>query len=143
MMLEQGWYEQWRLQEVMNGTHPSRLDTEDVIEFIRNMVLAATDELHEALAEVGWKPWASSRHINRDAFVSELVDTWQFLMNLFQAVNVTPDELAKKLEAKHRVNYQRIEAKYDGVSTKCSNCHRAYDDPHVKCTPRECLFQAA
>jgi phosphoribosyl-ATP pyrophosphohydrolase len=139
--LTTGWYEQYRLQEAMNGTHPSRLDTEDAIAYIRNMVLAAEDELHEALQEVGWKPWASSKHINRDGFVSELVDTWQFLMNLAQVVGVTPDEFASKLEAKHRINWQRLKG-YDGVSDKCTNCHRAFDDTHVQCTPNQCLFQA-
>jgi hypothetical protein len=92
---------------------------------------------------VGWKPWASSKHINRDAFVSELVDTWQFLMNLFQVVDVTPEELGEKLAAKHKVNWQRIAKEYDGVSDKCPECKRAYDDAHVRCSPGVCLFQAA
>src|SRR3546814_16501718 len=45
------------------GHDYSRMDTPALVEYIKNQVLALLDEGHEALNEVGWKPWASSRHV--------------------------------------------------------------------------------
>ena len=98
------------------------------IEFIKWNVLALTDELHEALAEVGWKPWASSRHIKREAYVGELVDAWHFLMNLFLVVGVDADELYDRYVEKRQRNDARMVQGYDGVTGKCPVCRRALDD---------------
>lgn len=143
--LSSEWDEQWRLQRALNGGfHPADFDDEDAkIQYIKDMILACTDELHEALAEVGWKPWATSRHINREAYVGELLDAWQFLMNLFQVAHVTPEELARLLYQKHLVNWRRIREEYDGVTTKCKVCRRALDDEHVLCTDQECAMGSA
>ncbi len=105
------------------------------IEFIKDMVLALTDELHEALGEVGWKPWATSKHINRDAYVGELVDAWHFFMNLLLVVGVSPDEFSVKYHAKLQKNYDRQQEGYDGIVGKCPGCKRAYDDEAVNCYP--------
>jgi hypothetical protein len=56
---------QKQLQVEAFGADPSVMQDADRIQYIKDMVLAATDELHEALAEVGWKPWATSKHLNR------------------------------------------------------------------------------
>jgi phosphoribosyl-ATP pyrophosphohydrolase len=121
-------YEMLRLQRQLQtetfGANPAVMQDADRIQYIKDMVLAATDELHEVLAEVGWKPWATSRHVNRDAYVSELVDVWHFVMNLLIAVDCGPEELYTKYLAKRSENARRQEAGYDGVSEKCSQCHR-------------------
>jgi hypothetical protein len=132
------WEEQRALQAQLNdGSFPHEFSEEDKITYIKDMVLACTDELHEALAEVGWKPWASSRHITREAYVGELVDAWQFLMNLFLVANVTPEELAARLQMKHLINRQRIENGYTGTN-KCPTCKRALDDVTTNCTADQC-----
>lgn len=53
-------------------------------EYVRNNVLHLTDELHEAMHELSWKPWghATETVFNRDAFLKELIDALHFLMNL-------------------------------------------------------------
>lgn len=104
-------------------------DPEERIEYIRAMTLAVIAELHEMLNEIGWKPWATSRHVNEDAAFGELRDAWQFLMNLMFAVTLAPPEelaarLVKEIEAKHAVNVARHAAGYDGISGKCRQCHR-------------------
>lgn len=119
---------------------PQSLSDEQKMDWIRWNVLAMEDELHEALAETGWKPWAKSQHINREAFISELVDAFHFFMNLMIIVNCTPDELLAKYAEKREVNAQRQEDGYDGVSGKCPNCKRALDDSAVLCTVDECVF---
>lgn len=113
------------------GYHFERMTLQERISYIKENVLAATDELHEALGEVGWRSWATSQHINRDAYLGELRDVWQFLTNLMLAAEPDPAALAgwlaNALAAKHRINHDRIGA-YDGVSTKCPNCARALED---------------
>ena len=103
------------------------------VKFIAEQVLAATDELHEALDEVGWKSWASSNHVNEEAFKGELVDAFHFFMNLMGVVKMSPEELIERYFRKAKKNLARQEAGYDGVSTKCPGCHRALDDDAVSC----------
>lgn len=102
---------------------------------VKDNTLACLDELHEALNEVGWKPWASSRHVNEDALQGELIDAWHFLMNLFMLAGLTPHMVAERYRAKAQVNQARQAEGYDGVSTKCPGCRRALDDPATSCEP--------
>lgn len=119
-----------------HGWDPLVMDLPTRIAYIKENVLALTDELHEALGEVGWKSWATSRHINSEAAFGELRDAWQFLTNLMFAVSPdSPTDLAARLErelyAKLKVNHVRHDEGYDGVSTKCPNCARALDETPI------------
>lgn len=107
------------------------MSREERIDYFKEMVLGLTDELHEALAEMGWKSWSSSRHINEEKVVGELVDAFHFLLNLFLSMNVDVDEVFERYQAKHTVNNTRQQVGYDGVTTKCANpyCRRALDEP--------------
>lgn len=134
---------QHELQVNSFGADPKQLAGQEATEWIRWNVLALEDELHEALAEVGWKPWATSRHINRDAYISELVDSFHFLMNLMLVVDCTADEFLEKYFEKRGVNAARQAAGYDGVTGKCSKCKRALDDAAVACTVNVCVLEAA
>lgn len=137
-LLTQMMDEQLKLQlESYGGEHPSDGSEEQRIEFIRWNTLALTDELHEALAEVGWKPWASNRDINREAYVGELVDAWHFLMNLLLVVEVTPDEFYRRYMEKRYRNAKRQREGYDGIVGKCPSCKRALDDDGVDCQTEE------
>src|SRR3546814_20347518 len=84
-MLRQVFASQEAFQRLL-GHDYSRMDTPALVEYIQNQVLALLDEGHEALNEVGWKPWASSRHVNREAFDGALVDILCFLVNLAPSV---------------------------------------------------------
>lgn len=114
------------------GTDFGSMSPEERRNFIVENVLAATDELHEALNETGWKSWATSRHLNEEAFFGELRDCWQLLTNLMLVIESDPDKLAKlfadKLIAKLAVNHARVDSNYDGVTTKCPGCSRALED---------------
>lgn len=119
----------------------SKMTIDDRIEFVKTMTLAATAELHEALNEISWKPWATSKHFYTSRLLAELSDAWQFIANIWIAVapDETPATIAQfmqtTLDEKLQVNHRRIENGYDGVSTKCPVCGRATDDPNVRCTP--------
>jgi len=130
---------QERLQREAYHRDITNLSQSARVAFIKNMVLAATDELHEALNEVSWKPWASGDPtINDDAFFAELVDLWHFVMNLLLVAHPgwTPAQVATELSAryqlKNRKNLQRQRDGYDGTN-KCPNCRRALDDDAVMC----------
>lgn len=129
---------QRQLQIKSYGADPGSLSKEEKIEFVRWNILALEDELHEALAEISWKPWQSATYFKRDAFVSELVDCYHFLMNLMIVADCDADEFLAKYREKRGINAQRQVDGYDGVSTKCRNCNRATDDPAVQCTVYVC-----
>ena len=137
--LEQVFEKQLELQTRITGSDPSTLSEEEKIQYIRIMVLALDDELHEALAEISWKPWASAHYINRDAYVSELIDAMHFLVNLFLVAGCDAREVAGLYAMKSAKNHKRQNDGYDGISTKCPVCRRALDDEFVTCDP-ERLF---
>lgn len=136
-MLDLIFERQRKLQEESFGVKLDELSDEQRSQFIKDMILAATDELHEALAEVGWKPWATSRHINREAFVGELVDVLHFIVNLWLAVGATPEEVQDRYQQKADKNAKRQQDGYDGVWGKCPECKRAFDDAGVMCSAEE------
>jgi dimeric dUTPase (all-alpha-NTP-PPase superfamily) len=119
---------------------PCLLEGEERIEFIRWNVLALEDELHEMLQETGWKPWATSRHVNADAAIKEMIDAWHFFMNLLLAImgpeigidlvvgripeEVFTDIFVVRYLDKVKVNAQRQKDGYDGLTGKCVKCHR-------------------
>lgn len=92
-------------------------------------------ELFEAFKEVGWKPWATSRHFNRPAFKSEMIDAFHFFMNMMLHADMTPDELYAGYVQKNQENHHRIDEGYDGVSGKCPVCKRDFKDSGVECSP--------
>jgi dimeric dUTPase (all-alpha-NTP-PPase superfamily) len=122
---------QAQLQRVINGYDLSDQTTGQRIENIKLNVLACTAELHEALDETGWKQWATSRHINEDAFKKELIDAAHFLINLMLHAGMSSDEFFELYVAKNKRNFQRQAEGYDGVSSKCPHCARALDDVGV------------
>lgn len=145
----QDWLDsQSELQHKMPSPHPTTLffnSTEDVdggseedrkaaIDFIHWNVTALVDELHELLGEIGWKPWAKSRHINLEAARGEAIDAMHFLANIFLVLGLDDaEEVMRRYHTKHEKNAKRQEEGYDGVSTKCPGCKRAVDDDAVKC----------
>lgn len=129
---------QFALQREL-GTDIEKMTPTELMAFVREQVLACEDELHEALQETGWKTWAKNPHINEEAFRAELIDAWQFLMNLMWVAGMTPEMLFVGHAKKVTKNFKRHQDKYDGVSTKCPTCRRAYDDEAVLCEPDICL----
>lgn len=128
---------QEQLQRESFGYDFQKMTGEQAIQYIKDMKLALDAELQEALDETGWKAWATTRHINRDAYLAELVDVFHFFMNMLLVLGDSPDDLAAEVFSvycrKNKINERRQSEGYDGVSTKCGNCGRALDDPAVMC----------
>lgn len=129
---------QLELQKRITGKDPRDLTGAERVEYIRVMTIALEDEMHEALGEVSWKPWAKAEYFNRDAFVSELIDAMHFLVNLFLVAGADELEVAMLYALKSAKNHKRQDDGYDGVSTKCPICRRALDDEFVACTLDRC-----
>jgi len=115
------------------GRDPRDLEGDELMEFIRWNILAMEDELHEALKECGWKPWATSRHLNRDLFLKEMVDAWHFFMNMLLAISPgrlpadIAEEFAEEYFKKAQINEDRQATGYDGLVNKCRNCGKDLD----------------
>ena len=137
MTFEEAFAHQIKMQvEVFgDGTLLQDYDDERRTQFIKDNIIAALDELHEALGEVGWKPWATSRHLNRELFKGELVDVLHFFFNLMGIADITPEELLAGYEAKAERNKARQAAGYDGIAGKDPVTKRALDDIDAYGTP--------
>lgn len=118
------------LKEIVAGE-----ETPVRIEHIKTNILSLLDEAHEALGEVGWKPWAKSRHINEAAFKGEIIDIFFFWLNLVNLAGMTRGDVETLYTAKWMKNAerQRKAGGYDGVKEKCLICGRALDDEAVTC----------
>lgn len=123
---------QRQLQARINGYDVDDQTQTQRINNISLNVLALTDELHELLKETGWKPWATSRHINRMEAQQELVDAWHFMMNLMLHLDMSAEDLWMGYHQKHKVNFMRQEEGYDGVSGKCPACRRDVSEIPLK-----------
>ena len=127
---------QRQLQIKAYGKDPAELQGDERIQFIKDMTLALTDELHEALAETNWKPWAKGNDVTEDAFQGELVDAFHFFMNLMLVGHMSAEDMAVKYASKRQKNIKRQEDGYDGKN-KCPGCGRALDDDAVHCSMNE------
>lgn len=123
------------LQERTFGHDFANMTTEERVAFIAWNAYALEDEIHEATDEIGWKPWATSKHINRKEFVGEMVDALQFWMNMVLAVGVTEDEILERYKAKREVNVKRQMGGYDGIHGKDPITKRALDEPQQTICP--------
>lgn len=123
------------------GGDPFKMSYRELAGFITWNHTALVKELGEALDEVGWKPWASSRFCNGKPAMKEMVDAWHFFMNIMLAIGawatLVDDEcdefeelagIAQFFEdyyrQKNAKNLQRQVDGYDGVSEKCATCYR-------------------
>lgn len=134
--------EQLKLQQETYGIDPLVLEGQERIDFIMWNVYALEDELHELTGEIGWKPWATSEHVNESPAFGEWIDALHFFVNILLAISPRPgtdvlDEtvvdaltvaVLERYQAKRAVNAQRQVDGYDGVSSKCRSCKRDLDE---------------
>jgi dimeric dUTPase (all-alpha-NTP-PPase superfamily) len=128
---------QLEFQRRLYPNYPPSAGSPELMSSITETAYALSDEIHEATNETGWKPWASSNHVNRERYLGELVDAWHFFMNMCLLLEITPAELYEGYMQKIRINHERQNNGYTGVKEKCPGCNRAYDDPGTKCYPSD------
>lgn len=87
---------------------PDPSNAEQVSTYIREVILCATDELHEVLAEVHWKPWKDSRGIKDiPKYRGEMADVLHFILDLYLAAGMTGREIISDYMTKHYENLSR------------------------------------
>ena len=86
-------------------------DPEAVSAYVRDVVLCTTDELHEVLAEVHWKPWKDSRGIKDVAkYREEMADVLHFILDLYLAAGLTGEDIVADYLAKNDENHKRAQS---------------------------------
>lgn len=115
------------------------MTTGERVAFVKEMFIALSSEMNEALDEVSWKPWSSGEpKFMVLPFTGELTDVWCFFMNLWIVAmpNATSEEITAAMmisyDTKMMINNERQDNNYHGEN-KCVNCKRALDDPHSGC----------
>lgn len=94
--------------EVLWGRNVDPKDPEAVSKYIREVVLCATDELHEVLGEVNWKPWKDKRGIKDIAnYREEMADVLHFILDLYLAGGLTGRDIIVDYLSKHYENIRR------------------------------------
>jgi len=84
-------------------------DPEAVSAYIRDVVLCATDELHEVLGEVNWKPWKDSQGIKDiEKYREEMADVLHFILDLYLAAGLSGRDIIVDYLAKHTINRARV-----------------------------------
>lgn len=77
--------------------------------YVRDVVLCATDELHEVLGEVNWKPWKNNSGIkNLENYREEMADVLHFILDLYLAAGLTGKDIVHDYLLKHRKNLERV-----------------------------------
>lgn len=133
-MLKDLFEKQIKIQTLAYGKDPREItDPVERIQFIKDMETALRMELGEMLDETGWKPWATSNHVNEEAGQGELADVLLFFINLVLAFGGDAETVYAKTMEKMDRNLARQLEGYDGIKGKCYICKRALDDPAVDC----------
>jgi len=123
---------------------PYLMNEEELAQFITWNHTALILELSEMMQEVGWKPWASSRHVNYPHALHEMVDAWHFWLNIMLGLGAMAQCPIKVLmidfetyyQTKNARNLQRQVEGYDGISSKCPACKGEMSE--TGCTPTVC-----
>jgi hypothetical protein len=120
----------------LEGSPLYMLTNEQKLSFLRWNHSALIIELSEAMEETGWKPWASSRHMNYAGFIKEMVDGWHFFMNMLlvaaaiegKTLDEVGDDFTQEYITKNAKNLRRQMEGYDGITGKCPRCNRELSD---------------
>jgi len=130
---------QYQLQTETFGFDPPLLQGRERGDYVTWNVVALEDELHEAMQELSWKPWATDDFFNREAYLDELVDAFHFLLNLVfvagkaESGYLDLDELSFEFftrymkKAQINVERQKTPGGFKTLGTKCPDCGRAIE----------------
>lgn len=103
------------LQEKAYGYKFDDMTVKARVDFIKEMSIHATQEIHEMLYELPhfkpWKDYSAMTAEEEDAALvkaqEEFIDFIHFFLNMGIALKMTPDMIADMYNAKNQENYQR------------------------------------
>ena len=94
--------------EIVWGRQVDPANPEAVSQYIRDVILCATDELHEVLAEVNWKPWKDKRGIKDvSKYREEMADVLHFIFDLYLAAGLSGRDIVNDYLDKNSENLAR------------------------------------
>jgi len=106
------------LEKIKPGSYPSwPLDVSEKMsqQLIRDLALKGVEEMFEALGHLkNWKPHRDTENpeFDRDEFVEEVVDAFNYFLSMLVLVGVTSDELYDAYCAKDEKIHNRLKTGY-------------------------------
>lgn len=109
-------FENWPALQAHVSSHfmGSRVDTPTKADLVE-VGYALTEEIHETLNELKWKPWKNGEP-DMHAAIGEFADIMAFLgllLHYMQVMGASPEELAEATIQKARTNIQRANGEVD------------------------------
>jgi len=106
------------LDESKPGSYPSwpvDLTSKQSQQIVRELALKGVEEMFEALGHLkNWKPHRDTeiKHIDRDEFLEEVVDAFNYFLSMIVLVGVKPDEFFQAYVSKDKKIHARIKDGY-------------------------------
>ena len=106
------------LESQKPGSYPSwplDISKKQSQQLIRDLALKGVEEMFEALGHLkNWKPHRDTENpeFDRDEFVEEVVDAFNYFLSMLVLVGVTSDELYESYCSKDRKIHQRLNSGY-------------------------------
>ena len=94
---------------------PLDLSSREDQQYVRDIALRGVEEMFEALQHLkNWKPHRTTQvtEFNRDAFLEEVVDAFNYFFAVLVLVGITPDELFDAYCRKNDKIHRRLEEGY-------------------------------
>lgn len=107
-----------KLDESKPGSYPDwpvDLSSKQSQQIVRDLALKGVEEMFEALGHLkNWKPHRDTeiKHIDRDEFLEEVVDAFNYFLSMIVLVGVEPDEFYQAYLSKDRKIHDRIKSGY-------------------------------
>ena len=106
------------LDESKPGSYPEwpvDLSSKQSQQIVRDLALRGVEEMFEALGHLkNWKPHRTTeiKDIDRDEFLEEVVDAFNYFLSMIVLVGVKPDEFFEAYLSKDRKIHARIKNGY-------------------------------
>ena len=101
--------EMFSMQESLQNTYERDITSQ---QYCTDNILAALNELHEALRETPWKSWKKQQSLDAEKFKDELIDVWHFYLNLCLFIGMDSNEMYTRYLKKNKENFDRIVSGY-------------------------------
>ena len=94
---------------------PLNLHDKNDQQFVRDIALRGVEEMFEALQHLkNWKPHRVTevKEFNRDEFLEEMVDAFNYFFSLLILMDITAEEFFEAYENKDKIIHERLRSGY-------------------------------
>ena len=106
------------MREKMPDVYPAwplNLHDKNNQQFVRDIALRGVEEMFEALQHLkNWKPHRVTevKEFNRDEFLEEMVDAFNYFFSLLILMDITAEEFFEAYENKDKIIHERLRSGY-------------------------------